>query len=112
VAVRNGAHAVERLLLSYRDQSLPAKQLLVVDGVSTDGTLEVLEKHADLVDWCVSEPDRGVYSAWNKAVPRARGEWICFMGADDFFWSPASLARWLPSPRKRIRDTGWYTVGR
>jgi glycosyltransferase involved in cell wall biosynthesis len=91
VAVRDARVTLERLLLSYEAQTLEAKQLLVVDGGSTDGTLAVLEKHARLIDWSISEPDDGVYSAWNKAIPRARGEWLCFLGADDFFWSPSSL---------------------
>jgi glycosyltransferase involved in cell wall biosynthesis len=57
-----------------------------VDGASTDGTVALLHRYSERITWWLSEPDRGVYDAWNKALPQATGEWIVFLGADD--WLP------------------------
>ena len=57
-----------------------------MDGGSTDGTVEIIEANKARISYWESEPDRGVYHAWNKALDRATGEWICFLGADDYFW--------------------------
>lgn len=62
------------------------------DGGSTDGTLEILESHRTSVSW-VSEPDRGIYDAWNKAVAKAGGDWALFLGADDFLMNDNVLAQ-------------------
>jgi glycosyltransferase involved in cell wall biosynthesis len=80
VAVRNGAATLARCL-----DSVPAGvELLVADGASTDGSAEILRQRAERVAWWCSEADTGVYAAWNKAVPRACGEWVLFLGADDW----------------------------
>ena len=62
------------------------------DGGSKDGTLDKLRPHADRIK-LVSEPDSGVYNAWNRALDRATGDWAIFLGADDFFISPHSIAQ-------------------
>jgi glycosyltransferase involved in cell wall biosynthesis len=54
-----------------------------MDGGSTDGTVDVLRQFNDRLALWRSEPDKGVYDAWNKALAEARGEWICFLGVDD-----------------------------
>ncbi len=64
-----------------------------MDGGSSDGSREILQRHSDLITYWESQPDRGIYHAWNKALARATGDWICFIGADDYFWSPDVLER-------------------
>jgi glycosyltransferase involved in cell wall biosynthesis len=91
VAVLNRAATVYQCLKSIEAQDYPAKELIVMDGGSTDGTLSVLEKYRARMTYFESAPDRGIYQAWNKALKHARGEWVCFLGADDFFWSPHAL---------------------
>jgi glycosyltransferase involved in cell wall biosynthesis len=96
VAVLNRRTTVKRCLESIEVQDYPNKELIVMDGGSTDGSLLVLEKHKNLVAYSESAPDRGIYHAWNKALMHAHGEWICFLGADDFFWTARSLTEMEP----------------
>jgi glycosyltransferase involved in cell wall biosynthesis len=67
--------------------------LIVIDGGSTDGTKDVIQKNAQRITYWVSEPDRGVYNAWNKALVQAKGEWICFLGSDDYLWDELAMER-------------------
>ena len=93
VAVRNGAATLQRCLDSIAAQDFGRRETVVIDGASTDGTRELLERNfrAGVVSSYLSEPDSGVYSAWNKGIARARGRWICFLGCDDRFHDPGAL---------------------
>ncbi len=93
VAVRNGAATLQRCLDSIAAQDFGPCETIVIDGASTDGTREMLERNrrAGVVSSYLSEPDTGVYNAWNKGIARARGRWICFLGCDDAFHDPAAL---------------------
>jgi glycosyltransferase involved in cell wall biosynthesis len=93
VAVYNGRSTLQQCIDSFAKQSYPHKELIVIDGASRDGTAALLESNREKLSYWVSEPDRGIYNAWNKALPHARGEWICFLGADDFFWDSEVLTR-------------------
>lgn len=93
VATYNSERTLPRCLESLRRQEGAAFELLVADGASTDATLQLLERNRDLVAWQTSGPDRGVYDAWNKALAMARGEWILFLGSDDWLDGPDTLAR-------------------
>jgi glycosyltransferase involved in cell wall biosynthesis len=70
-----------------------SRELIVIDGGSTDGTVDIIRHNADRLSFWTSEPDSGVYSAWNKGLAHARGEWVGFLGADDYLWSPDALER-------------------
>lgn len=83
IAVRNGAATVRSAIDSVREQTYPHLELLVVDGASTDGTQAILESYGDGIAWWISEPDTGVFNAWNKALDHVTGDWVCFLGADD-----------------------------
>lgn len=92
MATYNAAAQLERTLRSVERQCYPHWEIIVQDGGSTDGTLELLESHRASVSY-VSEPDRGIYDAWNKAVARASGDWALFLGADDFLMNDNVLAQ-------------------
>jgi glycosyltransferase involved in cell wall biosynthesis len=87
--VRNGAKTLEHTINSVASQTFRDFEYIVIDGASTDGTLSVIEKHRDQVDYWMSERDSGIYGAWNKAVSLARGQWIAFLGADDAYCANA-----------------------
>ncbi len=77
--------AVESVLAQQYE---PAPELIVVDGGSTDATLEALEKHRARIDVLVSEPDQGLYDAMNKGVRRAGGDVVAILNADDQYADP------------------------
>lgn len=93
IAVYNGAKTLQQCLDSVAQQSHPNVELIVIDGGSNDGTVELLKANQAGISYWVSEPDSGIYNAWNKALAQATGEWVCFLGADDFFWDAQVLVR-------------------
>lgn len=92
IAVFNAQSTLQQCLDSVTKQTYENVELIVMDGCSTDGSVEVLSRNTTWIAHWVSEPDRGIYHAWNKALQKATGDWICFLGADDFFWAPTVLA--------------------
>jgi glycosyltransferase involved in cell wall biosynthesis len=82
-AVFNGQAYLAGCLESVLRQDYPNIEHIVLDGGSSDGTVDVLRQYDDRIAYWKSEPDKGVYDAWNKALVEARGEWICFLGVDD-----------------------------
>lgn len=90
--VRNGAATIASTLDSVRAQRQAVVEHLIIDGASTDGTLDIIKtnKHEQL-RW-ISEPDQGIYDAMNKGISLARGEWLLFLGADDVLVDPDVLA--------------------
>jgi glycosyltransferase involved in cell wall biosynthesis len=83
--VVNGFRNMEETVKSIIGQSYPNIEYIVVDGGSTDGTLEVIRKYEEDIDCWVSEKDNGIYDAMNKGVTLATGQWISFINAGDTF---------------------------
>ena len=92
IATMNAEALLERAILSGLTQVYPQYEIIVQDGGSTDGTLDILKRFKGRINW-VSEPDTGVYDAWNKALARAAGDWAIFLGADDFLLDQEVLAK-------------------
>jgi glycosyltransferase involved in cell wall biosynthesis len=84
-AVLNGDRHLGQCLESVLQQDYSNLEHIVLDGGSTDGTVDILRRYNNRIALWRSEPDKGVYDAWNKGLAEARGEWICFLGADDEF---------------------------
>lgn len=90
--VYNDVSHIESTILSVINQTYPDKEYLVIDGGSTDGTMDILNKYKEKIDILVSEPDRGIYDAMNKGIKMAHGEWLIFMNSGDCFVSNETLA--------------------
>lgn len=93
IGVKNGATVLQGCLDSIAAQQGVSPEVIVIDSASTDGTAELIEQNARAgkVSAYVSEPDHGLYEAWNKGLRRARGDWICFLGCDDKFHDAGAL---------------------
>lgn len=70
-------------------------EYLIIDGLSSDGSFEFIEKNHDEIDVVISEKDRGIYDAMNKGIKQASGEWIYFLNAGDVFYDEHSISRIL-----------------
>lgn len=101
VAVRDAADVLPRCLDSVIGQEYEDVDLVVIDGGSSDHTVDVIKSRANSMGFWVSEPDDGVYDAWNKALDHVVGEWVCFLGADDRLAQTSVLARLAPYLRDR-----------
>ena len=67
------------------DQNYPGLEYLVVDGGSSDGSLEIIQEHADRLAWWTSEPDSGQADAINKGMAHAHGEIVAWLNSDDYY---------------------------
>jgi glycosyltransferase involved in cell wall biosynthesis len=83
--VYNGAAHLEQAMQSVIGQSYANIEYLLIDGGSSDGTLEIVAKYQDRLDYWISEPDRGIYDAMNKGIALCRGELIALLNADDYY---------------------------
>jgi glycosyltransferase involved in cell wall biosynthesis len=84
--VYNGEKTLERTIQSVINQTYKNIEYIIIDGASTDKTLDIIKKYEDWIDYWISELDEGIYPAMNKGIDLATGEWINFMNADDCFF--------------------------
>ena len=83
-ACLNAERTLEQTITSVLDQNYPNLEYIVIDGGSSDGTPEIIKKYADKLSRVVSEPDDGIYDAFNKGISMASGDIIGILNADDF----------------------------
>jgi glycosyltransferase involved in cell wall biosynthesis len=83
VAVYNGSKTLQACLDSIANQTCQNLELIVMDGGSTDGTVDILQRNSPAIGYWESQKDCGIAHAWNKALEHTKGEWILFLGADD-----------------------------
>jgi len=88
----NAMKTIDKTLRSMASQSYPHVEYIVVDGASTDGTLDVVRNHASHITTMVSEKDNGIYDAMNKGIELATGDVLYFLNADDSFVDDEVLA--------------------
>jgi glycosyltransferase involved in cell wall biosynthesis len=81
--VYNAISSIERCIRSVLEQPYDNVEHILVDGGSTDGTLDIISQYETKLDYWVSGPDAGIYDAMNKGINLARGDWLYFLGADD-----------------------------
>jgi glycosyltransferase involved in cell wall biosynthesis len=83
--VRNGRDVIERTIQSVLEQRYQNIEYIVIDGGSSDGTVDIIKRYAKRITYWVSEPDNGIYDAMNKALDHIRGEGHLFLNAGDYF---------------------------
>jgi len=83
--VYNGAKTIEQTILSVLGQSYKNIEYIVIDGLSTDGTQEIVKKYQDSIAYFVSEKDNGIYDAMNKGIQKATGEIVGIINSDDWY---------------------------
>lgn len=89
----NAARSVEKTIRSVISQTVFAEQVqyIVIDGGSSDGTLDIIRRYKDKVSHIVSETDHGIYDAMNKGVKLATAPWVLFMNADDALYDEHTI---------------------
>ena len=83
--VLNAKNDLIETLSSIKKQTFSDLDVVIIDGGSTDGTLDVIQEYSDIISYSVSELDKGIYDAMNKGIKAATGDWITFLNAGDFY---------------------------
>ena len=109
--VYNGHEFLERIIESVNSQTYDNIEYIIVDGGSVDGTIDIIKKYADNISKWISELDRGIYDAMNKALKIATGDYLIFMGADDYFWNESVLEKVFSEIKKNDFREGVYYGG-
>jgi glycosyltransferase involved in cell wall biosynthesis len=92
----NADNFIEQTIQSVLAQTYPGIEYIIIDGGSTDGTVDIIRKYESRLAYWHSKPDRGLAHAFNLGLAQAKGEWILFLNADDFFLNPTVLEEMAP----------------
>jgi len=117
--VYNNAKDIERTMLSVLNQTYRNIEYILIDGASTDGTTEIIQKYAERLAKFVSEQDQGLYDAMNKGLALASGDYVLFMNSGDEIYAPETVAEvFASSPSGDIYygetemfDENWNSLG-
>ena len=101
----NSIKTIERTILSVLSQDYPEIQYIIVDGGSTDGTLEVIGKYKDRINGFITGKDQGIYDAINKGIAKTSGEVIGILNADDVYTSKQVITRVVHAFREKGTDS-------
>jgi glycosyltransferase involved in cell wall biosynthesis len=91
--VRNGEKHIEQTIKSIISQTYENLEYIVIDGASTDGTVDIIKKYESNINYWISERDSGLYDALNKGVKCASGDWIIFIHADDYLLNETVISQ-------------------
>ena len=96
----NAVATIEETILSVINQTYSNIEYIIIDGGSTDGTVDIIKKYEDKIAYWVSEPDGGIYYAMNKGINVATGEWVHFRNCGDYFFDNQTLEKVFSVPVK------------
>ena len=83
----NAVKTIENTILSVINQTYSCIEYIIIDGGSTDGTVDIIRKYENKISYWISEPDKGIYDAMNKGIQKATGKWLNFMNCGDTFYN-------------------------
>lgn len=89
----NSVKTLEKTIQSVLSQTYKNLEYIIIDGGSTDGTLEIIEHYKDCISLCISEPDNGIYDAMNKGIQHSHGDIIGIINSDD--WYAENSVKWV-----------------
>jgi glycosyltransferase involved in cell wall biosynthesis len=95
--VYNGVQHLEHTIQGVLGQTYDNIEYIIIDGGSTDGTLNIIRRYENKIDYWVSECDKGLYDAMNKGIALSSGDWINFMNAGDSFYQTDTVQRVMSS---------------
>lgn len=98
-ATYNSAELLPNLIHSVQKQPKEFFEFIIIDNCSTDNTINIIKKNRNIIDNYISEPDKGIYDAWNKGIKLAKGKWVGFIGADDIL-----LPQYINIYQKKITE--------
>ena len=118
--VYNNVRDIERTMLSVLNQTYKNLEYIIIDGKSTDGTLQVIQKYQNQLALLVSEADQGIYDAMNKGLVLATGDYVLFMNSGDEIYSPETVERVFASEpgadiyygETEMYNQQWESLGR
>lgn len=87
----NSKNVIEETILSVINQTYEKIEYIIIDGGSTDGTIDIIKKYENQITHWISEPDFGIYDAMNKGIGLANGNWVNFMNCGDTFASTTCI---------------------
>ena len=93
----NNRDGLRKTIESVVNQTCRDFEYIIIDGGSTDGSVDVIKQYADKIDYWVSEPDKGIYNAMNKGIAVAHGEYLNFMNSGDCFYESTVVENVLPN---------------
>ncbi len=111
--VYNGEKYFEQTILSVINQTYKNIEYIIIDGGSTDGSIDIIRKYKDNISYWVSEPDNGLYDAMNKGIKIAKGELIGMINSDDWYEQDAleiMADAYQKNPEKNIFHADRYDV--
>ena len=117
--VYNGSKYIEKTIKSVLNQKYPNLEYMIIDGGSTDGTVEIIKKYEKHLAYWVSEKDNGIYSAIQKGFDRATGDIMAWINSDDYYsenafetvskiFSTFPQAEWLTGLGVTYNENGWF----
>ncbi|WP_343304442.1 glycosyltransferase family 2 protein [Chitinophaga niabensis] len=104
--VFNGEASIERTIKSVAEQKTPEIEYIIVDGASRDNTVKIIRQYEQVVDYWISEKDKGIYNAMNKGATYASGKYITFLNADD-----TMKMNYLQTFTSLIQDKDYFSCG-
>lgn len=106
----NAASTIEQTISSVVNQSYPHIEYIIIDGGSTDGTVDIIKKYKDKIAYWISEPDGGIYDAMNKGMSVATGDYVYFLGADDTLLNMGTIENVISEINQSHADIYSYGV--